>query len=58
MPPWSWPLGPTAGADFFSGISATRASVVSISAVIEAAFCNAERVTLVGSMTSDGKPAL
>src|ERR1700732_2580148 len=32
-------------------ISATRASVVSIRAAIDAAFCNARRVTLAGSIT-------
>ncbi len=37
--------------DFGSGISATSASVVSIRAAIEPAFCRAVRVTLVGSMT-------
>src|SRR6202043_2645024 len=35
----------------FSGISVTNASVVSIRAEIEAAFCRAVRVTLVGSTT-------
>ena len=40
-----------AGAGFFSGISAIMASVVSISEAIDAAFCSAVRVTLVGSMT-------
>jgi len=34
-----------------SGLSATRHSVVSISAAMLAAFCRAERVTLVGSTT-------
>ena len=47
-PPWS---PPGIGAAFFSGISQIMASVVSIKALIEAAFCRAERVTLVGSMT-------
>jgi hypothetical protein len=36
-----WPPGP-AGADFFSGISATIASVVNISEAIDAAFCSGE----------------
>ena len=36
---------------FSSGISETRASVVSSSDAIDAAFCSAERTTLVGSMT-------
>jgi len=45
-PPWG-----IAGSFFSSGISDTRASVVSISEAIEPAFCNAVRVTLVGSMT-------
>ena len=40
-----------AGAGFFSGISATMASVVSISEAMDAAFCSAVRVTLVGSIT-------
>jgi len=34
----------------FSGLSATKASVVKRSAAMEAAFCRAERVTLAGSM--------
>jgi hypothetical protein len=37
----------------FSGLSATTASVVRNSAAIDAAFCSAERTTLVGS----GMPA-
>ena len=45
--------GRWAGRAFFSGISQIIASVVSIRALIEAAFCRAERVTLVGSMTPD-----
>ena len=40
-----------AGASFFSGISEIMASVVSIRPAMEAAFCSAVRVTLVGSMT-------
>ena len=48
MPP---PMPPApAGADFFSGRSATIASVVISSAATEAASCNAVRTTLVGSM--------
>ena len=43
--------GATIGADFFSGMSATMASVVSIREAMEAAFSRAVRVTLVGSMT-------
>ena len=39
-----------AGASFF-GRSAISASVVSISAATDAAFCSAVRTTLVGSMT-------
>ncbi len=38
-------------AGFFSGMSATMASVVSIREAIDAAFCRAVRVTLVGSIT-------
>lgn len=47
------PPGIVAPAAFFfsSGSSATTASVVSSRLAIEAAFCKAERVTLVGSMT-------
>ena len=49
MPP-PWP--PPAGAFFsFSGISVTRHSVVSSKPAIEAAFCNAVRVTFFGSTT-------
>ncbi len=45
-------MPPPAGmAGAFSGFSATTASVVRNSAPIDAAFCSAERVTLVGSMT-------
>src|SRR5207302_2633230 len=39
-----------AGAPFFSGMSVTSASVVSRSPAMDAAFCTADRVTLVGSM--------
>jgi len=48
MPP---PCPPPAGASFFSGISEIMASVVSSRPEIDAAFCSAVRVTLVGSMT-------
>ena len=41
---------PPAGAPFFSGLSATRHSVVMTNAAIDAAFCNAARVTFAGSM--------
>jgi hypothetical protein len=44
------PAPPEAGFSF-SGISVTNASVVSMRAEIEAAFCSAVRVTLVGSTT-------
>src|SRR5208283_1419289 len=44
------PAPPEAGFSF-SGISVTNASVVSMRAEIEAAFCRAVRVTLVGSTT-------
>ena len=43
------PPGGMAGA--FSGLSAMTASVVKNRPAIEAAFCSAERVTLVGSGT-------
>src|SRR5271170_5475953 len=46
-PPWAAPWL----ASFFSGISETIASVVSIRPAIEAAFWSAVRVTFVGSMT-------
>src|SRR5690625_1294629 len=50
MPPMP-PVGsPPAGAAAFSGLSATTASVVRNRAAIEAAFCNAERVTFTGSL--------
>jgi hypothetical protein len=52
MPPGSG----AAGAAFFSGFSATTASVVRNSAVIDAAFCSAERVTLAGSMIDSQLP--
>ena len=46
-------MPPPAGipAPSFSGGSATIASVVRMFFAIEAAFCSAERVTIVGSMT-------
>ena len=47
MPPMP-PPGGIAGSSFF-GASATMASVVIIRPAMEAAFCNAVRVTLVGS---------
>jgi hypothetical protein len=47
-PPWPPPAGASA---FSSGISLMRASVVSSREAIDAAFCSAERTTLVGSMT-------
>lgn len=44
------PAPAEAGVDsFFSGFSATTASVVRMRAPMEAAFCRAERVTLAGS---------
>ena len=49
MPPISSAPG-MAGAGFFSGLSATTASVVRNRAAIDAAFCSAERVTLTGSL--------
>src|SRR5260370_27032474 len=45
------PPGPAGPGFSFSGNSVTNASVVSIRAEIEAAFCSAVRVTLVGSTT-------
>ncbi len=50
MPPMPPPGGP-AGAGFSSFFSTISASVVSRRLAIEAAFCNAVRETLVGSMT-------
>src|SRR5690606_4230557 len=47
MPP---PMSPAAGAGFFSGLSATTASVVRKRPAIEAALSSAERVTLTGSL--------
>ena len=41
---------PAGIAGCFSGISATTASVVRMFFAIEAEFCSAERVTIVGSM--------
>src|SRR5688572_12912393 len=46
MPPWPWPA-----CDSSFGVSATIAAVVRIKPATEAAFCRAERVTLVGSST-------
>src|SRR6266576_3066056 len=48
MPP---PCGIWGASFFSSGISETRASVVSRSDAIDEAFCNALRTTLAGSMT-------
>ena len=53
MPPMP-PMGsipPPGIAGSGSGLSATKASVVNRSAAIEAAFCNAARVTFAGSIT-------
>jgi hypothetical protein len=47
MPPM--PPGGIGGVFSFSGISVTNASVVSNRPAMEAAFCSAVRVTLVGS---------
>ena len=44
------PPGMAGAAEAFSGFSAMTASVVRKSAAMEAAFCSAERVTMVGSM--------
>ena len=44
------PVGSPAGAGFFSGLSATTASVVRNRPAIDAAFCSAERVTFTGSL--------
>src|SRR5262249_52447727 len=49
MPPMPPPGGITGGV-FLSGFSATIASVVTSRPATEAAFCNASRTTLVGSM--------
>lgn len=49
IPPISSAPG-MAGAGFFSGLSATTASVVRNRAAIDAAFCSAERVTFTGSL--------
>ncbi len=51
MPPMPPQPPGIAGSFLSSGSSATSASVVSRSEAIDAAFCSAERVTLVGSMT-------
>src|SRR5207245_792615 len=51
MPPMP-PIPPApAATGFSSGLSATRASVVSSRPAMDAAFCRAERVTFAGSMT-------
>ena len=47
------PPGPAGVAGAFSGLSAITASVVINRAAIDAAFCNAERVTLAGSIIPD-----
>ena len=47
------PPAPAGIAGVFSGLSAITASVVKNSAAIEAAFCNAQRVTFAGSMMPD-----
>ena len=47
------PPGIPAPAPAFSGASATIASVVRMFFAIDAAFCSAERVTIVGSMMPD-----
>jgi len=52
MPPMPPPPG-IAGAAFFFGASATMASVVSMRAAMEEAFCRAARVTFFGSTTPD-----
>ena len=44
------PMPPAMPAPAFSGGSATIASVMRMFLAIEAAFCSAERVTIVGSM--------
>jgi hypothetical protein len=49
MPPMPPPIPPPAGSSF--GNSATMQSVVNINDATDAAFCNAVRVTLVGSRT-------
>ena len=51
MPPPPWLVTAARRCAAFSGISEIMASVVSISPAMEAAFCRAVRVTLVGSMT-------
>ncbi len=47
--PWEWLCGSAPASSF--GMSAMRHSVVSRRPLMEAAFCRAERVTLVGSTT-------
>src|SRR5690242_11734676 len=51
IPPMSGMPPPGIPAGSFSGGSATIASVVRMFLAIEAAFCSADRVTMVGSMT-------
>jgi hypothetical protein len=46
-----WPPGPARAA--FSSGSATMASVVNIREAIDAAFCSAVRLTVVGSITPE-----
>ncbi len=53
IPPMPPPGGIAGAAGFSSGISVTRASVVNKRPEMLAAFCNAVRVTLAGSMTPD-----
>jgi hypothetical protein len=50
------PIGSIVVAFFSLGISETGASVVSVSAAIEAAFCGAVRATFAGSMTPAFSP--
>jgi len=52
MPPVGSPMGGAGGVGSF--LSATRLSVVSTMAAMEAAFCRALRVTLVGSTIPAG----
>ena len=47
----SMPPGIGGGGVSFFGISATAASIVKMSPAMDAAFCSADRVTLVGSST-------
>ena len=52
MPPIPAGIAGAAGA-FASGLSATNVSVVNTKAAIDAAFCNADRVTFAGSTIPD-----